>query len=165
MFKYRPILVHIKYSSASTYKVYHYRLIWYTETFQYRPILGTQKTFQYRPILVHEKSSSIDRYWYTFVVPVYTFVVLVSTDTGTLLSYQYRLVHFCRTSTYRPILGRTSIDRYWYNFTFQYRTILPYQYLGSNMPKVHFFQNTEEHSKPIWLFHDHYQDYYFSFKG
>ena len=92
------------------------------------------KTFQYRPILVHKKCTSIDRYWNTKEFTSidqywYTKTVPVSTDTGTRKLYQYRpiLEHFCRTS----------IDRYWYIFTFQYRTILAYQYLG---PKVHFFQ-------------------------
>ena len=58
-------------------------------------------TLTYRPILVHMSCTSIDRYWYTFVV-------LVSTDTST---------RFC-----------TSIDRYWDVLVSSNTST--YQYLG-----------------------------------
>ena len=55
--------------------------------------------------------------------------------------YQYRpiLVHLCGTSIdWYWNVQCTSIVRYQYIFTFQYRTILAYQYLG---PKVNTFSH------------------------
>ena len=103
--------------------------------------------FQYRPILVHIEHSSIDRYWSFFPDRYwYTFVVPVSTDTGTLLSYQYRptLVHFCRTtfvvlvSTDTGAMSRSSIERYLHTsvwdlkYTFSYFSLKEDDYLENN---------------------------------